>query len=1070
MSPKGPNRSKQPQLYNSCKSPTICPVSSRLLPSQARMSDCNDNPIVPPPPPPARPSGLGQVIHCDTVANFTGDIPEEAQSSQQSTCPHSFRRQRKNDLVIQQCVRCKLIIDRPSNSNSRSESMVRASERSPPLDSAMSDSSDSGSPGEIIPESRRRRKGPLSTGERAAKRARTSRFTADRLKICVEAAGGAQLAPLRSPVNVGGQLVRPLMMNYHAMTRQSGVPGSVRQNDVPARITLPMFSPFVANPVTRTAGVTVMAGVTRTTGVTGAAGVTRTAGVTGTTGVTGAAGGMAPPPFLVGPPLNLTPPSSGSQGKTTQPFIRVDSRTGRIVHANRTPGQPISLAPEALRQLGLQTYIPAMQQARSFGGEGSGIRPGSPVIPKLPAVARPYFLLLQNPSFNPVRPNPVPEQHTLQIPTQSTSVGIRPLPVRQAKKTTVSLRSTIPGVMPPVCTVPIATLPSETIPTPSSPAGPLDYGVSRLFQSTVAKLSQPEVVAISSSSSPCGTPAVQPKSINRPKQLSVSDANLFDSPTENAKSVSSKTCTEYKSPSSDSLYMASDSDMYSFDGGEAPRVVDGSKPMEVSPKSVSSTTKSEQREVSVSSESKYDLRKRMRPSPPTEIYPSFFEASDSDSESASESSSSAATVEVDSGEGGDAKRRRIEGDEDVVMQAADAISDLGVSQRPKNNDFFEEEAISRPEFDSSDHDSYISQIRRAQVFEPTMEEFSDALSYIQRIVPKFSRDGICVVRPPKVWLAGHRPRMPTGRLLKMRPQRLTDRIIDSDGLTSASVSVDEPIMVPLETFRNVAAKLDYTTDEKADPDYDPEFWRERQYWRWFRAKHNRLNQAFYGNDIEGSAFGIPNENSKLDQSCSTTSDWNLNILPLRSLLGALGPGVNGVTSPMLYIGMKHSTFTWHFEDNKSYSASFHHVGASRTWYGVSDSSARMFENVVRDVVFENFETKQTADKLIMGKTTMFSPAYLFKHGVGVVKLTQRPGDFVITLPGAYHCGFSHGFNVCEASNFALPDWIPTLHKTTQLFRKLGKPCVLQEEKTCIFGSLLCEVLVNLRQPILSALF
>ena len=52
------------------------------------------------------------------------------------------------------------------------------------------------------------------------------------------------------------------------------------------------------------------------------------------------------------------------------------------------------------------------------------------------------------------------------------------------------------------------------------------------------------------------------------------------------------------------------------------------------------------------------------------------------------------------------------------------------------------------------------------------------------------------------------------------------------------------------------------------------------------------------------------------------------------------------------------------------------------------------------------------------------PLALLAAGVRVHRVTHEPGTYVLTLPRAYHGGFSAGVHVGEAVNLATADWLP----------------------------------------------
>ena len=176
--------------------------------------------------------------------------------------------------------------------------------------------------------------------------------------------------------------------------------------------------------------------------------------------------------------------------------------------------------------------------------------------------------------------------------------------------------------------------------------------------------------------------------------------------------------------------------------------------------------------------------------------------------------------------------------------------------------------------------------------------------------------------------------------------------------------------------------------------------------------------------------------------------WNLNNIPCapQSVLRHVKVAINGINVPWMYFGSLFTTFCWHNEDNYLYSINYHHMGSPKQWYGVPGIPKDSPEGLEK--VFKSYLSMKMRDvpDLLHHITTMFSPRLVKNRNVPVCKIVQYEGEFVVTFPRAYHCGFSYGPNIGEAVNFASSDWIPYGADANEKYRTNQRPAVFSHDR------------------------
>lgn len=125
--------------------------------------------------------------------------------------------------------------------------------------------------------------------------------------------------------------------------------------------------------------------------------------------------------------------------------------------------------------------------------------------------------------------------------------------------------------------------------------------------------------------------------------------------------------------------------------------------------------------------------------------------------------------------------------------------------------------------------------------------------------------------------------------------------------------------------------------------------------------------------------------------------------------------VPGIHTPYVYESGPHfgATFQVHAEDFRL--CSLNHLYKGRKIWIVVPSTAV-------DVAEEAFGRKEKCSQFMRHRAEFFFPDKLQKLGIPYRLVDQRPGETIVILPDAYHEGFSTGYTMAEAKNYAEADW------------------------------------------------
>lgn len=134
--------------------------------------------------------------------------------------------------------------------------------------------------------------------------------------------------------------------------------------------------------------------------------------------------------------------------------------------------------------------------------------------------------------------------------------------------------------------------------------------------------------------------------------------------------------------------------------------------------------------------------------------------------------------------------------------------------------------------------------------------------------------------------------------------------------------------------------------------------------------------------------------------------------------------IPGIHTPYVYESAQHfgATFQLHAEDFRL--SSLNHLYKGRKIWIVVPATAV-------DVAEEALNRKGKCSQFMRHRAEFFFPDKLQKMGIPHRIVDQRPGETIVILPDAYHEGFSTGYTLAEAKNYADSDWTADTYQPCQ---------------------------------------